>query len=350
MRKWRKVWLIKRQRKRGSSYALRWYDENGDMRSEGVGPDRKLAESLRRRREYEINSPDHVEVQRIASDKFAAEFLISERGKVAESTLKQVDIVLRHFFGQIGVKYLCDVRIKHVEDYRTQRLQEGRSPHTVNKEVRHLKAIFNKALKLGYLSKNPCEGLRHLPAPIKQIRVLSHEEVRALFAEVSQDLRWSLLLRLLVETGARIGEILALEFSNINLDQGVVSISPKEGWTPKSRKARLVYISKKTCELLCEYKKTTMWSYVFTTRSGAQQQDVYHQFKRIVKRAGIRDCTLHDLRRTVISQLAELGINQVVTQQLAGHYSMDTTVKFYTSIANQAVRRAVERLPWWGQE
>jgi integrase len=48
--------------------------------------------------------------------------------------------------------------------------------------------------------------------------------------------------------------------------------------------------------------------------------------------------------------IAELGVNQAIAQQLAGHQSLITTTTYYTQVANEAVRKAAELLPWWGPE
>ena len=52
---WSKVWIIQRKSKRGIKYDLRWYDERGNQHSECVGGSRRLAESLRRKGEWELN-------------------------------------------------------------------------------------------------------------------------------------------------------------------------------------------------------------------------------------------------------------------------------------------------------
>ena len=61
---------------------------------------------------------------------------------------------------------------------------------------------------------------------------------------------------------------------------------------------------------------------------------------------GIKRCTLHDLRRTFVSQLAIAGVSAAVTQKLAGHSSISTTVRYYTGVMPAALREAQGRLPF----
>jgi integrase len=69
-------------------------------------------------------------------------------------------------------------------------------------------------------------------------------------------------------------------------------------------------------------------------------------FKDIVQEAGIKYCTLHDLRRTFVSHLANAGVNAALVQQLAGHSAIATTVRYYTGVMPDALREAQAQLPF----
>ena len=86
---------------------------------------------------------------------------------------------------------------------------------------------------------------------------------------------------------------------------------------------------------------------VFHTRDGLPwKNNVQSQFRKIVSRAGIKYCTIHDLRRTFVSHLAMAGVNEAVVQKLAGHASITTTLKYYTDIAPESLKAAQEQLPF----
>ena len=68
------------------------------------------------------------------------------------------------------------------------------------------------------------------------------------------------------------------------------------------------------------------------------------QINGIVKAAGIERCTIHDLRRTFCTDLARLGVNQLVVQRLGGHSCAATTATYYTHINDATKRDAVARL------
>ncbi|NLW49819.1 MAG: tyrosine-type recombinase/integrase [Candidatus Brocadiaceae bacterium] len=74
--------------------------------------------------------------------------------------------------------------------------------------------------------------------------------------------------------------------------------------------------------------------------------NVHRGFMRLVKRAGVKRCTIHGLRRTFVGQLAMAGVSAAVTQKLAGRTAIGTTVKHYTGLMPEALRDAQSRLPF----
>ena len=66
----------------------------------------------------------------------------------------------------------------------------------------------------------------------------------------------------------------------------------------------------------------------------------------MVRKAGIKRCTIHDLRRTFVSYLAMAGVNEAIVQKLAGHASMSTTLRHYTHIFPDSLRQAQRSLPY----
>ena len=86
---------------------------------------------------------------------------------------------------------------------------------------------------------------------------------------------------------------------------------------------------------------------MFHTREGRHiRNNVHRDFRRIVKKAGIKYCTPHDLRGTCASQLAMAGVNEAVAQKVLGHASITATLKYYTHIMPEALRAAPARLPF----
>jgi len=230
-----------------------------------------------------------------------------------------------------------------VERYFAERLREV-SAATANKELRTLKAAFSRALRRGYLERNPASDVKQVREPEKTVRVLTAEEIGQLMSACPSP-RWKTLVALAVTTGMRLGEMLSLHWADVDLESGTVWVRNRPGSPTKSRRNRVLALVPEVCELLGQLPRDG--ELVFHTRDGRQWgNNVQTGFRRIVKRAGIRYCTLHDLRRTFVSQLAMAGVNEAVVQKLAGHASMGTTLQYYTHIMPEALRVAQARLPF----
>ncbi len=151
---WRKVWIWTRKRKEGKTYCLRWHDDRGRTRTESVGSDRKLAERLRTQKESDLNSGKVEAIERVGFDAFMSEELEIMEGRVSQSSIKGLDLTLGHFRRICEPGCVADIKPKTIEAFLSQRLKEVR-PATANKDLRTLKASLSRAVKRGYLLKNP---------------------------------------------------------------------------------------------------------------------------------------------------------------------------------------------------
>ena len=353
---WHRVWTFERKRKgkkrKGKkrttyTYCLRWFGEDGRVRTEAVGTDRRLAEQLRRHREAELNSGAFQQPKPIALGAFTREHLILMPGQVTERTLVDQEATLRRFQAYCGDLPLGKIAPGTAEGFFAARLKTV-SPATANKDVRTLKAIFQRAVNRGYLKENPFRNVKPAREPEREIRVLSVEEVERLL-DATPNLKWRTLLLLALTTGMRYGELRYLEWGDVDFEAGLVHVRCKEQHRTKSARNRVIALVPAVVEMLTRLRPSEPAGYVFRTEAGTQiGNNVLRTFRGIVKRAGIEHCTVHDLRRTFISHLAMAGVSEAVAQQLAGHSSISTTLRHYTRILPDSLRAAPLRLPYAG--
>lgn len=257
-------------------------------------------------------------------DGFRDEELGAMEGRMVEKSLADLERTLDAFRQFCGGKRLTRIAPTMVERYFSKRLREV-SAATANKELRTLKAALSRAVRRGYLERNPASDVRQVREPEKTVRVLTAEEIGKLMAACPSP-RWKALPALAVTTGMRLGEMLSLHWDDVNLESKTVWVRNTPGSPTKSRRDRVLALVPEVCELLEQLPRSG--ELVFHTRDGRPwRNNVQTGFRRIVERAAIKPCTLHDLRRTFVSQLAMAGGNETVVQKLAGHASMGTTLK-----------------------
>lgn len=110
----------------------------------------------------------------------------------------------------------------------------------------------------------------------------------------------------------------------------------------KAHRDRIQPLCDEDVAALRELQASTLkdsWPFATMIEKGMPKQG-----NAIVKTAGIATCTVHDLRRTFCTDLARLGVNQLVVQRLAGHSCAATTANYYTHINDATKRDAVARL------
>ena len=119
---WSKVWITSRKTKKGVRYDLQWYDRSGYQHSESVGTNRRTAESLLRKKEWELNQGLITGIQRITYDKFVTEHIKLRQGTVAPSTIRIEQRVLDLVEEVCRPQMLSDLKPVSIEKFKAKRL------------------------------------------------------------------------------------------------------------------------------------------------------------------------------------------------------------------------------------
>ncbi len=349
MAAWRRVWIDVRALESGTRHYLRWYDDSGRVRCEAAGPNVGEAENRRREREFELNRGELSDMERVSLAEFVKEHLEVIAQQVRPGTLKEHRETLASFAGFAGDVPLTTISTRTAERFVARRLSEDaiKAP-TVNKNLRTLQGIFERAIERGYLSQNPFRKVRRLREERKELRVLSYGEVRKLL-KACPNVRWQAFVFTALTTGLRLGELQYLDWQDVDLKRGLILVRNKTGHATKSGQERTAPIVTTLRELLKKLKGKRRKGTVFGTPDGKRMlNNVQRDFQVIRKNAKITRCTVHDLRRTFISHLQMAGLSEAVAMTLAGHASADTTRKHYTRVLPEVAAQAPERLSYAG--
>jgi integrase len=149
--------------------------------------------------------------------------------------------------------------------------------------------------------------------------VLSDEELRAVWNAAAQTpYPYGPLVQMLILTGQRRDEIAAAQWSEVDLDQGLLTIGPER---MKAKAGHAVPLVPSAVELLSALPRWAAGDYVFSGQTGARPFSGFSKAKARLDRAtgDIGPYTLHDLRRTVRTRLAELGVTPFIGEMVIGH-------------------------------
>jgi integrase/recombinase XerD len=187
--------------------------------------------------------------------------------------------------------------------------------------------------------------------PMSQAKTLTPAEIEQLLAYIAQRsfaMRNRLMFLTGLWSGVRVGEIASLSVGDVrNADGSVKAEIRLTAQQTKGRQPRTVYLPQKLRDALQEYvdlRSTCPASHPLFITAGrkAFTANVMSQhFFWLFKRAGIAGASSHSMRRTFLTSLATKGISIRVLASLAGHRSVQVTMK-YLDASDDMKRRAVE--------
>lgn len=308
---------------KGNTYYIDYYVD-GRRRRECIGPDKRLAETVLKKRKVEIAEGRYLDIkknEKIRFEDFADEFyrLHSQPNK-KPSAIQSDRILLKNLKSFFAGRYLYNIGIQLVEEYKIKRSKEVK-PATVNRELACLKCLFNRAIEWGKTEDNPVRKVKLFRENNKRIRYLEKEEIQRLLDNCAPHLKP--IAALAVNTGMRKSEILNLKWIDIDFKRNLLYLIET-----KNGERREIPINETVKETLMKVLKHPHSPYVFCSEIGKPYANVRTSFDTALKRAGIKDFRFHDLRHTFASHLVMLGIDLRTVQELMGHKTIEMTLRY----------------------
>lgn len=320
------------------------YYVDGRRKREKIGPDKKLAETVLAKRKVEIAENRYLDKRKIPKTTFgemATDYL--EWSKANKRSWDRDETSLRALKKGFGGKRLADITTEAVERYKTQRVKH-RAPATVNRELACLKHLFTKAIEWDKATVNPARQVKLFRERNTRLRYLDVDEEKALLDECAVYLRPIVVLALY--TGMRLGEILNLGWSQVDLDNNLVLLE-----NTKSGKRREIPLNATAKSALKRVPRHIRSPHVFCNGSGKPRRSIRTAFSNACARAKVEDVVFHTLRHTFASRLVMAGVDLVTVKELLGHSTLAMVLR-YAHLSPEHRRNAVARLDGsiWSRE
>jgi integrase len=253
-----------------------------------------------------------------------------------------------HIVPYLGNKKLDKLRSEDIDQLLADLSTAGKSPDLQRKVGELLRRALKYAITKGYIHSNPALQVT-LPKVVEQdIQPLTAIQVQK-FLKAAQKRRHYTLYLLALDSGARQGEILALEWTDIDFETGKVSITKtvktgeaggprvKEVKTRASR--RRIKLSPRTLTALAEWRKKSKGQLVFPARGKGLTygKDVYlskasllRAFRKVLRKAGLPEIRFHDLRHTHATLMLLKTKNIKAVSARLGHEDIKVTLDTYS--------------------
>ena len=298
--------------------------------------------ALRERRYFKAAEAERRTVGEVI-DRYLREILPTKRG----SRKQRGQFLWWH--AELGALTLADLTPAVIADCR-DRLSRGETPSgkpaTPATQVRYLAALSH-ALSIavrewGWLDDNPARKVRRPKEPRGRVRFLSEEERTALLAVCKRSRNPLLypLVVLAVATGARLGELLGLRWSDVDLARGVARLTHT-----KNGELRTLHLAGHALAVLRELAagQRIESHFVFPSEHGRTPASLRKPWERALSEAGVTDFRFHDLRHTAASYLAMTGATPTDIAAVLGHKTL-AMVKRYTHLSESHVSQVVARM------
>jgi integrase len=275
------------------------------------------------------------------SDKFLATYA-NTNNKPSEVATKR-RLLRIHLLPAFGDMQLNEIRPAHVEAYKARKLHEGLARKTINNHLTVFRRILAIAAEWGEVDFVP--AVRWLECADPEFDFLTFDEANKLIA--CADNYWRTMIVVAVRTGLRLGELLALRWSDVDLTGGRINVrrSVVEGiiGTPKNGRTREVPLSEQAAAALGEHPHRAELVLCDADGGMLTPAECRWPLRRAYQRAGLRRVGWHMLRHTFASHLAMRGAPLKAIQELLGHSTIDMTMR-YAHLSPDARRDAVRLL------
>lgn len=363
-----RAWLFKdsrQERKLGDKcpWSVGWIDPDGKRKSKRIGS-KSMADKFRRKIEGELAAKTYQNDSRKSWDEFYAEYKEKITCGMKPQTKRCTLDSVRNFERLIKPKRLSSIKTQTIDDYINRRkLEDGKkkgdkvSPATVNKELRHLRAVLRVANDWGYLSKVP--KFRMVKEPKKLVRYVIPEHFTAIYegckaAQFPKNLSipasdwWQALLVFSYMTGWRISEPLALRREDLDLDACEAITRHEDNKGGRDEVVPLHPVVVEHLQRIVSFEPVVFpWYH--------HPRTLHSEFHRIQRKAGIHlvchsrhehtdACHyygFHDLRRAFATANAET-LSADALQALMRHKSYSTTQR-YINMAKQ-LKQSAEKI------
>ncbi|MEM5789950.1 MAG: site-specific integrase [Syntrophobacteraceae bacterium] len=329
---------------RGKTWWLKYY-KNGKPFYESAKTDKKMvAKRLLAKRTGEIaeGKIPGILFEKVKFDDLAEEFLTDYRIN-AKKSLERAEISTEHLKKCFEGVRVPEITTAEIKKYIEKRMEEGASNSTINRELAALKRMLNLGAKC---TPPKVDRVPYIPM-LKEGNARKGFFEHAKFIAVRDALPSYLkgVVTFGYKTGWRKSEVTELQWSQVDLENGIVCLNPGE---TKNDDARTVYLDEELKELFEAQWKARKESgkltpYVFPNEGGMDSIKSFRgSWDTACTSVGVPGKLFHDLRRTAVRNMVRAGIPERVAMMISGHQTRSVFER-YNIVDSEDLKKAACR-------
>ena len=262
-----------------------------------------------------------------------------------------VELKILPYFGN---KRVNDITAADIRQWQNELIKMGYSPTYLKTINNQLSAIFNYAVRYYDLKSNPCAKAGSMgKSKAEEMDFWTGEEFRKFIDSVMNKRLSYMAFMILYWTGMRLGELLALNPKDVELEKRTISITKsyqrlgkKDVITPPktSKSKRVITIPEFLAADIKDYMDSLYDLQEDDRLFPITKYYLEHEMQRGIKESGVKRIRVHDLRHSHASMLIELGFSPLEIANRLGHEKVETTLNTYAHLYPNKQTKLAERL------
>ena len=298
-----------------------------------------------------------------------------KRLELKDSSFDRTEATIEHQIKPfIGFLQIQSISMQDIQQFVNDLNNKGYSYSTIKKAYNAVNATLNLAVERDYITKNPCARIV-LPKQTKRAKAdivcFTDQEVKAItesalhkYSTGRYKYKHGYAFVILLNTGMRVGELLALKWSNVDFIGRYIHVTETRGQVKDRTKSeqkyttvdrstktessdRYIPINKQTEEAL-DYFKSLGYNnpYVMANsdKGVLSYRNLHRAFANILEDNKIDHGSIHSLRHTFATRLFKSGVDIKVISELLGHSDISITYDIYTHVIAEQKKKAVDIL------
>lgn len=318
---------------------------------------------------------DTVSLPKLTFTELLTDWISNKKYELKDSSYDRLENTINNnIIPYMGYLQITSIAPRDVQQHINMLTDKGYSYSTIKKVYNAIYASLKYAFEQDYIRKNPCIGIK-LPKQIQRsksdIDFFTDEEVDRIVASAiyrygtgKYKYKHGYAIIILLNTGLRVGELLALKWSNVDEDKRQLYIEATRGQvkernggeykyvmkdrsTKTQSSCRYVPINDKALEAL-NYFKNLGYNNEYVMANSDSGVITYRNLHRvlanILKSNNINHGSLHTLRHTFATRLYKNGVDVKIISELLGHSDISITYDIYTHVIKEQKKKAVDVL------